>query len=105
MQPLPAASNNEPVSLQVLVEQLRQKCLEEKVDKNGEISKAYSALTQAPQEWAIEVSDCPAQRCAKHVTGCGERVGQSWARSAVNIGASCTAQWHSVRQSSDFDLG
>lgn len=40
--------------IKVLVEQLRQKCLEEKVDKNGEISKAYSALTQAPQEWAVE---------------------------------------------------
>eukprot|EP00891_Asterochloris_glomerata_P003679 jgi/Astpho2/3679/gw1.00060.3.1_t len=42
--------------IKVLVEQLRQKCLEEKVDKNGEISKAYSALTQAPQEWAVEVN-------------------------------------------------
>ena len=41
--------------MQVLVEQLRQKCLEEKVDKH-EISKAYSALTQAPQEWAVEVN-------------------------------------------------
>ena len=91
--------------VQVLVEQLRQKCLEEKVDKNGEITKAYSALTQAPQEWAVEVSTCAAQLCAKHATRCGEPVGQRWARWAVNVRASSTAQWRSVRQSSDFDLG
>ena len=88
-------------SVQVLVEQLRQKCLEEKVDKNGEISKAYSALTQAPQEWAVEVSNCA---IAKHVTRCGELVGQHWARWAVNIRAS-TVHWRSVRQLSDFDFG
>ena len=70
MQQLPAASCREPLSLQVLVEQLRQKCLEEKVDKNGEISKAYSALTQAPQEWAVEVSNCAVQLCAQHATQC-----------------------------------
>lgn len=42
--------------MQVLVEQLRQQCLEEKVDKHAEAVKAYSALTQAPKEWTQEVS-------------------------------------------------
>ena len=41
--------------LQVLVEQLRQQCLEEKVDKRAEAVKAYSALTQSPKEWTQEV--------------------------------------------------
>lgn len=44
------------VVLQVLVEQLRQQCLEEKVDKHAEAVKAYSALTQSPKEWSQEVS-------------------------------------------------
>lgn len=42
--------------MQVLVEQLRQKCLEEKMDKNAEVVKAYSALLQSPFEWSVEVS-------------------------------------------------
>ena len=41
--------------MQVLVEQLRQQCLEEKVDKHAEAVKAYSALTQSPKEWTLEV--------------------------------------------------
>lgn len=41
--------------VQVLVEQLRQQCLEEKVDKHADAVKAYSALTQAPKEWTLEV--------------------------------------------------
>ncbi|KAK9823756.1 hypothetical protein WJX72_005206 [[Myrmecia] bisecta] len=40
--------------IRVLVEQLRQKCLEERVDKNADAAKGYSALLQAPAEWAIE---------------------------------------------------
>ncbi|KAL3145933.1 hypothetical protein ABBQ38_015296 [Trebouxia sp. C0009 RCD-2024] len=40
--------------IKVLVEQLRQQCLEEKVDKHAEAVKAYSALTQAPKEWSQE---------------------------------------------------
>ena len=39
---------------QVLVEQLRQKCLQERVDKGGEAPRGYSALTQSPREWALE---------------------------------------------------
>ena len=38
------------------MEQLRQQCLEEKVDKHAEAVKAYSALTQSPKEWTQEVS-------------------------------------------------
>ena len=40
--------------VQVLVEQLRQKCLEERVDKGGDAPRSYSALTQSPREWALE---------------------------------------------------
>ncbi|KAL0037051.1 hypothetical protein WJX77_010637 [Trebouxia sp. C0004] len=40
--------------IKVLVEQLRQQCLEEKVDKHAEAVKAYSALTQSPKEWTQE---------------------------------------------------
>lgn len=40
--------------IKVLVEQLRQQCLEEKMDKHAEAVKAYSALTQAPKEWTLE---------------------------------------------------
>lgn len=39
------------------MEQLRQQCLEEKVDKHADAVKAYSALTQAPKEWTLEVHD------------------------------------------------
>ena len=39
---------------QVLVEQLRGKCLAERVDKGGEAPRGYSALTQSPREWALE---------------------------------------------------
>ena len=46
--------------IKVLVEQLRQQCLEEKVDKHAEAVKAYSALTQSPKEWTLEVC-CPMQ--------------------------------------------
>lgn len=46
------------LNLQILVEQLRQQCLEEKVDKHADAVKAYSALTQAPKEWTLEVNDC-----------------------------------------------
>ena len=41
-------------AVQVLVEQLRQKCLEERVDKGGDAPRSYSALTQSPREWALE---------------------------------------------------
>ena len=40
------------------MEQLRQQCLEEKVDKHAEAVKAYSALTQSPKEWSQEVGPC-----------------------------------------------
>ena len=36
------------------MEQLRGKCLAERVDKGGEAPRGYSALTQSPREWALE---------------------------------------------------
>ena len=46
-------------TLQVLVEHLRQKCLEEHVDKNVQTVKGYSVLNQAPKEWELD----PNQPC------------------------------------------
>ncbi|KAK9821974.1 hypothetical protein WJX81_008214 [Elliptochloris bilobata] len=54
--PKPLALLRELVQhLKVLVEQLRGKCLQERVDKSGEAPRGYSALTQSPREWALEV--------------------------------------------------
>ena len=41
-------------SAQVLVEKLRQMCLEERVGRNGPEGRSYSALTQSPREWGLE---------------------------------------------------
>ena len=47
------------------MEQLRQKCLQEKVSKGADPSKAYSALTQSAREWELEPSQpCGGERCA-----------------------------------------
>ncbi|KAK9917336.1 hypothetical protein WJX75_003277 [Coccomyxa subellipsoidea] len=40
--------------IKVLVEQLRQMCLDERVGKNGPEGRNYSALTQSPREWGLE---------------------------------------------------
>ena len=39
---------------QVLVEQLRHMCLEEKVGRDGAVGKGYNALTQSAKEWTLE---------------------------------------------------
>ena len=49
--------------LQVLAEHLRQKCLEEHVDKNVQPVKGYSVLNQAPKEWEIDQNQpCGSER-------------------------------------------
>ena len=45
---------------QVLVEQLRHMCLEEKVGRDGAAGKGYNALTQSAKEWSLE----PAKPCS-----------------------------------------
>lgn len=45
---------------QVLVEQLRHMCLEEKVGRDGAAGKGYNALTQSAKEWTLE----PAKPCS-----------------------------------------
>ncbi len=44
------------VVLQALVDQLREKCLEERPDTSsaGPATGAYSSLSQAPEEWSLE---------------------------------------------------
>lgn len=76
------------------MEQLRQQCLEEKVDKHAEAVKAYSALTQSPKEWSQEVGPRPsphvsAQRtCMTGLSMCsGDDRWQDWADVALHITA------------------
>ena len=45
---------------QVLVEQLRHMCLEEKVGRDGPAGRGYNALTQSAKEWTLE----PAKPCS-----------------------------------------
>ncbi|CAL8465105.1 g4640 [Coccomyxa elongata] len=40
--------------IKVLVEKLRQMCLEERVGRNGPEGRSYSALTQSSREWGLE---------------------------------------------------
>ena len=48
---------------QVLVEQLRHMCLEEKVGRDGPEGKGYNALTQSAKEWILEPSKpCSGER-------------------------------------------
>ena len=48
---------------QVLVEQLRHMCLEEKVGRDGPAGKGYNALTQSAKEWTLEPSKpCSGER-------------------------------------------
>ena len=70
-----------PVTLQVLVEHLRQKCLEEHVDKNVQPVKGYSVLNQAPKEWELDQHQpCGSERspslpgtlCGTNLTPCQE---------------------------------
>lgn len=49
--------------MQVLVEQLRQKCLEENMDKGMTPGKGYSVLNQAPREWELDpTSPCGSEK-------------------------------------------
>ena len=48
---------------QVLVEQLRHMCLEEKVGRDGPAGRGYNALTQSAKEWTLEPSKpCSGER-------------------------------------------
>lgn len=52
--------------LQVLVERLRQKCLEENMEKGKDTVKPYSVLNQAPREWELDPhKPCGGERCAQ----------------------------------------
>ena len=52
-----------PSAKQVLVEQLRHMCLEEKVGRDGPAGRGYNALTQSAKEWTLEPSKpCSGER-------------------------------------------
>ena len=49
--------------VQLIVEQLRQMCLDERVGQNGPEGRNYSALTQSPREWGLEAGKpCSGER-------------------------------------------
>lgn len=55
--------------MQVLVEQLRQKCLEENMSKLKSSAKAYSVLNQAPKEWELDAHNpCGGERWVPELT-------------------------------------